>query len=67
MNTGNKMIDEIRDVILTVGCKPLVWVRPISFNQKGTNIKLNQILVHFNRLPGGDCLLVCFPYGFSFN
>lgn len=21
MNTGNKMIDEIRDVILTVGCK----------------------------------------------
>lgn len=35
MNTGNKMIDEIRDVILTVGCKPLVWVRPISFNQRG--------------------------------
>lgn len=29
------MIDEIRDFILTVGCKPLVWVRPISFNQRG--------------------------------
>lgn len=36
MNTGNKMIDEIRDFIsITVGCKPLVWVRPISFNQRG--------------------------------
>lgn len=35
MNTGNKMIDEIKDFILTVGCKPLVWVRPISFNQRG--------------------------------
>lgn len=23
INTGNKMIDEIRDVILTVGCKPM--------------------------------------------
>lgn len=59
MNTGNKMIDEIRDFILKVGCKPLG--PPYFLQSKGTNIKLNQILVHFNRLPGGDCLLVCFP------
>lgn len=32
MNIGNKMIDEIRDVILIVGCKFLVWVCFILFN-----------------------------------